>query len=184
MILPADTAYGIDSCVGIDPGPATGMCFLDYDRGNLVGRTLLQADGGSAAIVLKAMLSAYAGTGRVERRVASVERFVTGQSAGARGKPAEVTRQIVFELVEVLQMYGYQVTLRNAGDVKPWATDRRLQAAGVTGTTRAMHGNMNHAYDAARHCLYGAKDAGVVADPLHSLCGARLGTASTQRNVH
>jgi hypothetical protein len=29
-----------------------------------------------------------------------------------------------------------------------------------------MHGDMNHSYDAARHCLYGAHDAGVIADPL------------------
>jgi hypothetical protein len=29
-----------------------------------------------------------------------------------------------------------------------------------------MHGDMNHAYDGARHCLYGGHDAGVITDPL------------------
>ncbi len=51
----------IDSCIGIDPGPTTGMCFLDYISGHLVGKTLLQCDGGSAAVILKSMLYANYG---------------------------------------------------------------------------------------------------------------------------
>lgn len=160
----------IDSCIGIDPGPATGICFLDYRDGILAGRTLLQADAGSAAIVLTGMLTAYYVNARrtslapAGRRVASVERFVTGASAGSRGKAADVTRQLVMELAEVLQGHGYTVKLRNAGEVKPWASDKRLQAAGIV--TGALHGDMNHSYDAARHCLLGAVQAGITPDPL------------------
>lgn len=163
-VMPVDTVYGVDSCIGADPGPATGLCFLDYDNGKLVGRTLLQCDAGSSVIVLKGMLAAYYADGRVLRRTASVEQFRSGASAGSAVKGAQVTRQLVMELAEALQLYGYQVRIRPAADVKPWASDRRLTAAGVV--AGAMHGDMNHAYDAARHCLYGAKEAGVITDPL------------------
>lgn len=159
----------IDSCIGIDPGPATGMCFLDFENGRLVGRTLLQAVGADAPLVLKGMLHAYytetsLQEPRISRRVGSVEKFVTGASAGSRGTAADVTRQLVMELAEVLQMFGYRVNIRPAADVKPWATDKRLTAAAVV--TGKMHGDMNHAYDAARHALYGGHGAGVVTDPL------------------
>jgi hypothetical protein len=165
----AGDLHVIDSCVGCDPGPATGLCLLDYRDGHLVGRTLLQADAGSAAIVLRGLLHTYysdAGMPTIGRRIGSVEKFVTGQSAGSRGKAADVTRQLVMELAEVLQMFGYQVTIRPAADVKPWASNKRLVAAGIVPSEKGMHGDMNHAYDAARHALYGAKDAGVIADPL------------------
>jgi hypothetical protein len=109
--------------------------------------------------------SAWAGA-RIGRRVASVEKFLTGRGAGSTGKNADVTRQLVYELAEVLQMFGYTVTIRPAADVKPWATDKRLVAAQVVPSLKGMHGDMNHAYDAARHCLYGAKEAGVISDPL------------------
>lgn len=158
----------IDSCVGADPGPATGLCFLDYRDGRLVGRTLLQVDADSAVIVLKGMLLAYYnsdGMASFGKRVGSVEKFVTGRSAGSRGQGADVTRQLVMELAEVLQMFGYQVAIRPAADVKPWASDKRLVAAAITGA-KGMHGDMNHACDAARHALFGARDAGVIADPL------------------
>jgi hypothetical protein len=158
----------IDSCVGLDPGPATGMCFLDYNAGRLVGRSLIQAVGADAAVVLQGMLNTYY-SGKpypVGKRVASVEKFVTGRSAGSRGKPADVTRQLVYELAEVLEMFGYTVKIRPAADVKPWASDKRLVAAGVVPSLKGMHGDMNHAYDGARHCLFGARDAGIIQDPL------------------
>jgi hypothetical protein len=157
----------IDSCIGIDPGLSTGMCFLDYQDGQLVGRTLLTADGSSAGIVLKAMLLAYhtefSGNAHLNRRIGSVESWVDGPPAG--GKPAVVTRQLVMELAEALEMFGYAVTLRSAGQVKPWATDKMLEAAGITGAA-AFHGKQRDAFDAARHCLFGAKEAGVISNPL------------------
>jgi hypothetical protein len=162
----------IDSCVGCDPGPATGLCFLDYQDGRLVGRTLLQAEGSTAVIVLRGLLQAYYSDGaRHYRRVGSVEKFLTGAGAGSRGKNADVTRQLVYELAEVLQLFGYQVAIRPAADVKPWASSKRLVAAGIVSSEKGMHGDMNHSYDAARHCLYGAHEAGVIRDPL--IRGAR-----------
>jgi hypothetical protein len=160
----------IDSCIGCDPGPATGLAFLDFEGGRLVGRTLLQSEGATAVYVLKGLLLAYYGNDTaalpIGRRVASVEKFVTGQSAGSRGKNADVTRQLVMELAEVLELFGYVVRIRPAADVKPWATGKRLVAAGVYSSEKAMHSDMGHAADAARHCLYGARESGVVSDPL------------------
>jgi len=160
----AQPATVIDSCIGIDPGPATGICFLDYRSGVLAGRTLLQSEGATAMYVIQGLLDAYYPAEAARRRIASVERFVTGAGAGSRGKNADVTRQLVMELAEVLQGWGYTVKLRNAGEVKPWATDKRLQAAGIV--TGPVHGDMNHAYDAARHALFGAVETGVTPDPL------------------
>jgi hypothetical protein len=169
----------IDSCCGVDPGAATGICFLDYSGGQLVGRTLLTTDAASAPVVLKGLLYAYyggmkEGTSISEwlkqpvtgRRVGSVEKFVTGAGAGSRGKNADVTRQLVMELAEVLQLFGYQVRIRPAADVKPWASDKRLIAAGVGTKEYVARADFRHQVDASRHCLYGAHEAGVVADPL------------------
>jgi hypothetical protein len=150
--------------VGVDPGPATGICFLDYDKGRLAGRTLLQCDAASAVIVLRGMLTAFYADGRVLRRTASVEQFRTGTSAGSAGKGAQVTRQLVMEIAEMLQLFHYTVRIRPAADVKPWASDKRLTAAGAV--TGAMHGDMNHAYDAARHAIFEARSSGVIRDPL------------------
>ncbi len=156
----------VDSCVGVDPGPATGICIFDYSGGQLVGRTLLTTDGGSAVVVLKGLLEAYY-RDVPGKRVGALEKFVTGQSAGSRGKAADVTRQLVMELAEVLQLYGYRAVIRSAADVKPWATDKRLIAAGVPGGM-VSRTEFRHAMDAARHCLFGAREAGIITDPLAS----------------
>ena len=160
----------IISVIGIDPGPATGMCFLDYSNQfapyALVGKSLLQSDADSAPIVLKSMLHTYYGSqDLVGRRYASVEKFVTGRSAGSRGKSANVTRQLVMELTEVLQQFGYDVQIRSAAEVKPWATDKRLEAAGITGPA-AVHGQFRHSYDAARQALFSAVKDAKLRDPL------------------
>jgi hypothetical protein len=67
------------------------------------------------------------------------------------------------QFAEQLQMWGYRVTIKRcAADVKPWATDKRLEAAGMLGHTS----DMKHANDAARHALYTAKHDARMEDPL------------------
>lgn len=160
----------IDSSCGIDPGVTTGMAFLDYENGKLVGKTLLQCDADSAAVVLKGMLASYYRTDLVvplvSRRIGSVEAFREGRGAGTQGIPAAVTRQLVFELTELLQLFGYTVHIRPAADVKPWSSDRRLVAAQVAKDPKKINGEFRHAYDAARHSIYGSKTAGLIQDPL------------------
>jgi hypothetical protein len=153
-----------DSCIGADPGPTTGLCLLDYEGGRLTGRMLLQCDAASAPLVLRELLIARQNM-PAGKRAGSVEKFVTGASAGSRGKAADATRELVMELAEVLQLFGYRVSIRPAADVKPWAGNKRVAAA--LGIKEAqMTDSLRHAWDAARHCVYGARDAGIIADPL------------------
>lgn len=158
----------IDSCIGADPGPATGLMFMDYEDARLVGWSAITVPGQCAVVTLKAHILAYYAGNHVAKRVGSIEHFVTGQSAGSRGKAADVTRQLEMEIAEILQMFGYKTTIRPAADVKPWATDKRLVAAGiplsVVGRTE-----FRHAMDGGRHCIYGAREAGVIPDPLASV---------------
>lgn len=164
---------GILSVIGIDTGPTTGFCFLDYRVANGAVLpiqpctvTLLQADGKSADAVLEAMLARwYSAQSPIVGRFGAVEKFVSGRGAGSVGKAAEVTRQLVMELTERLQLHGYPVKIRSAAEIKPWATDKRLERAGIAGDS-TLHGKARDAYDAARHCLFAAVKDGKVRDPL------------------
>ena len=153
----------IISVIGCDPGPTTGISILDYYQGQLSVWTVLQVDGDSAQGVLEAILTRrQAALGdAVAKRYAQVEPFVTGQSAGTRGPKADYTRQEAFKLVELLQLWGYAVKLRKAGDIKTWASDKRLRTAGVLRPPENRHGN-----DASRHALYTAVHDAYLPDPL------------------
>jgi hypothetical protein len=157
------------SVVGIDPGPTTGLCFLDYQTGTLgippqPQVTLLQVDGYAADAVLEAMLARWYGTASpVDDRYAAVEKFVTGRSAGTKGPDAGVTRQLVMELTERLQLHGFPAKIRSAAEVKPWATNKRLERAGITCSGPTA---MRHSLDAARHALFAAVKDAKMKDPL------------------
>lgn len=163
------TVTEIDSCAGVDPGPTTGICLLDYAAGRLIGKTVLQVDGGSAAIVLGYLLAGIATSAAergvvIGRRAGSVERWVEGPAAGR--KHAKVTRQIEMECAEALELFGYPVRIRPAADVKPRWTSKRLVAAGLAADEKGLTDDLRHGWDAARHCLCGAREAGIIADPL------------------
>jgi hypothetical protein len=160
-------ALQVVSAIGIDPGPTTGICFMEFIEGGKYplpehNITLIQANAGTALRVTEAYLAQFYGDERIIKRVAGVEAFVTGQSAGTRGRNADLTRQYVMKFAEMLELFGYYVKIRKAGDVKPWATDKRLLRAGVP----KLPDSMRHSGDGARHCLFAAvKDAGM-RDPL------------------
>lgn len=164
---------GILSVVAVDSGAIVGMCFLDYRVSDGVPSpvpvtvTLLQADGRSADAVLEAMLARWYGmtNDTVVGRYGAVEKFVTGRGAGTKGTNADITRQLVMELTERLQLHGYPVKIRAATEIKPWATDKRLERAGIPGDS-TLHGKARDAYDAARHCLYAAVKDAHMKDPL------------------
>lgn len=56
----------------------------------------------------------------------------------------------------------YATKVRSAAEVKGWATDERLKAAGILDKLQGMR----HAKDAARHALFHAVRSGVLVDPL------------------
>lgn len=151
------------SCIGVDPGETWGISFLDYIGMNLAGSMQLQVDSNSALVLLETILKTYyADPSLVIGRFAGVEPFVTGYSAGTRGQAAEITRQAVFQAVELLQVWGYHVKTRKAADVKPWAEDKRLKALSIFREPTGMR----HANDASRQGLYVAKHDAYRPDPL------------------
>jgi hypothetical protein len=125
---------------------------------------MFQADADYVKDVLEAMLRDRTDP-RVAKKFAGVEAFRSGRSAGSTGKNADVTRQGVMELTELLQLYGYSVKIRAAGDVKPWSTDKRLIAAGLKGSA-GIHGKSRDAYDGGRQALYVARWDAFLRDPL------------------
>ena len=160
-------AVSLVSAIGIDPGPTTGICLMEFINGGAYpipehNITLIQASSGTALRVLEAYLAHFYGDERITGRVAGVEAFVTGQSAGTRGKNADLTRQYVMKFTELLELFGYYPKVRKAADVKPWATDKRLLRAGIP----KQPDSMRHSLDAARHCLYAAVKDAHQKDPL------------------
>lgn len=156
----------IVSIIGVDPGPTTGICFVDYVGSAIVGRTSIQVDGESGQLTLEAMLRAYYNDPEtVVKRYAGIEAFVTGQSAGTKGAAADYTRQGVMKFAEQLQIWGYHTKLRKKADIWTktggWATDKRLDRAGILRPPE-----MRHANDAGRHCLYTAVHDAFRPDPL------------------
>jgi hypothetical protein len=158
----------LTSVIGVDSGKSVGLGFLDYDGPVIVGVTVLQVEHASAAIVLDAMIARYyADAERVKYRFAGVESFVTGQGAGTKGKDAELTRNIVFELSQVLQTWGYHVEQRPAVTVKAWADNKKLEAIGVLGKNgRCSVSDLDHGCDATRHALYAATHDAYKPNPL------------------
>lgn len=161
------------SVIGVDPGPTTGFCFLDYVKLPLSDvyrpqpqSMLFQADGNSARTLLEDVLRGRESYGvEITKKFAGVEKFVTGRSAGTKGSNADVTRQLVMELTETLQLFGYKVKIRPAADVKPWATDKRLIAAGIKGAS-GIHGKGRDSYDGSRQALHVARWDAFLPDPL------------------
>ncbi|HEU4567679.1 MAG TPA: hypothetical protein VFR99_06550, partial [Marmoricola sp.] len=109
-----------------------------------------------------------------------VERFVVGRRSGRSSTAAagEVTRSMIGVLREVWEGFDSTSTgrlggrwfERSAANVKPWATDQRLQACVLPGGTSLwlQTAGMRHARDAARHALFAAVHDGGLPDPLSS----------------
>lgn len=77
--------------------------------------------------------------------VAAGEEFREGRGPGARQTGAAVTRAVIADLSQLRDWHW-----RPAATVKVWATDRRLQKAGLFDLTAKMA----DARDAARHAIF------------------------------
>lgn len=76
------------------------------------------------------------------------------------GFSASAMTKLITELHGIAAAAGHEVRVRPARDVKPWATDRKLEAAGLG--PAMFPAAMKHAKDAARHSLFAAcKDLGL-----------------------
>jgi hypothetical protein len=142
--------------VGIDPGPVVGVAVVCTNP--RFAPTVIQVNAGSVETVLEGWHTVYA-VGAL-----ATERFVVGPRAARSSTPAGGARARA--VVELLSGWAAEKGVphfrRSASEVKPWATDGRLAAAGLLELTKGMR----HARDAARHALFCAvKDYGLP-DPL------------------
>lgn len=163
---------GLRGALGIDPGPHTGLYAAWWDPRprpdgregwtleHCIARECAAAD---AAAALHEMLRGHEGDWPVH--TAGIEAFVARRkSVKLHGVRANHVVVQVSELTGVLAGYGIPVMARPAGMVKPWATDKRLEAAGLLEAA----GSSPHVRDAGRHLLFSACQAGLP-DPLSAM---------------
>jgi hypothetical protein len=146
--------------LGIDPGPGGGMVLGGWKPGEREAALALawqgsaeQAPGELALILAKYGLLITCG---------QIEEFRTGIGAGARGKSATATRGAIPVLVSLAAEHGIRLAVRHSSQVMPWASDRKLRAAGLYQVTTGKR----HSRAASRHCLYAACHDGGLPDPL------------------
>lgn len=154
---------GVACFIGCDPGSCTGIALAYYsnDGSGWVEPEAYQCNANSATALLAWLISKNQVT-RLPVR-AQVEEFRAGTGAGARGPDASVTRILVEKLAQVLRDAKVPYAVRSASEVKPWATDVRLERAGLIAVTSKMP---RDARDAMRHLLFTAVHDGGVPDPL------------------
>ncbi len=144
------------------PGITTGIAVAYWDGTSWLHAGAYQCDAGSAVGLVSWILEANEGPVPAACILAAVEEFRPGTGAGARGPNAKVTRDLVRDLVALLEQGGITVHVRPAATVKPWAGEARLRKAGFF---EICHG-MPHALDGFRHLVYAAVHDGGVSDPL------------------
>lgn len=153
--------------LGIDPGPIPGVVLLAIDDGRLFEHELLQCTQGIASRLVESLLKEDPHV----PALVQVERFVVSRRSGrsSTAKAGVATRELIGELRRVVEDLELTISReevrlvqRNASEVKAWATDQRLEAAGLLEATKGMR----HARDAARHALFAAVKSGALPDPL------------------
>jgi hypothetical protein len=155
--------------VGVDPGLTTGVFAVEFfdggDRRDRRSDPIAVQIHGSEGVL--SVVSTLLARSPLSDKVLAVEQFVVGARA-ARSSSAHagrVTRALISELGELEE----PVFTRTAALVKPWATDKRLHAAGLLDATKGMQ----HSRDASRHALYAAVHMGVTVDPLSKKAAAQ-----------
>jgi len=145
--------------VGVDPGPMPGICMLRYWPSMVRPTSAVYQCNHPAAVDLVEHLLLPG-----DRRVLAIERFVSGPRSSRLNSPAaaQITRELIAALTSLRAVLACEVVLRSAAEVKPWASETRLDACGLIETTRGMP----HARDAARHALHAAVWAAGQVDPL------------------
>lgn len=151
--------------IGIDPGPVPGIVMLT-PRGRRLGLDVVQCSSAMAQTVLYALLTDARMCQGTAPALVQIERFV---ARGRMTKDQRHTADMVARLQrEASDHAAVTVVLRSAANVKPWASDARLQSCITDGdqTLWTATAGMRHARDAARHALFVACRDGGVPDPL------------------
>ena len=155
--------------IGIDPGPSTGIAVLDLTVPVLAaGAEAFQVNASAACWLLQQILGP---SGLAARRVTvrgGIEGFAPGHGAGSVMRAGRLTRDQVRELEDTAGQAGVPLVTRYMGRVRPWATDKRLEAAGLL----ALTAGGNHCRAAMRHAIYCATHDCGYPDPLSRRGGA------------
>lgn len=148
--------------IGMDPGPTPGFVKLTYSDQRLLDIAVVQCSFNQALDVLEMwLLPLSKQRPRVERYFQG-EKFVISRGSYRSGSPGARTRELAGSAETLAITAGCVTTMRSASEAKAWASNGRLEAAGLYDATVGMV----HARDAARHALYTAcKDANIP-DPL------------------
>lgn len=151
--------------IGIDPGPTPGIVVIDSWPNGAQLVDVVQCSASVAGTVLVALLDTDVYD---DRAIVQIEDFVVGRSSMRSGRAGAQTRELIGSLVQTCTELSAVAVLRTASQVKPWATDRRLQAAVMSGDTNLWlaTAGMRHARDAARHALFCAVHDAGAPDPL------------------
>lgn len=152
----------IDNFIGVDPGPTPGIVHL-----NMFTRRweidVIQCTERTAPLMLWALLDSARNLLGMAHAVVQIEKFVIGRGSMKSGAAGATTRDLIGKLErEIRDLPNVTVVQRPAAQVKPWATDARLDKVGLLDATKGMR----HARDAARHALYAACKDGGIPDPL------------------
>jgi len=148
--------------LGVDPGPTTGIAALRYTDGRLAEVRVAQCCADWALPLLTGLgLLDPAQRGLI---VLAIERFVVGPRAAhsATAVAGQITRDLAGALIALGEPTRVLIRTRSAAEVKPWATDTRLDAAGLLAPTRGSA----HARDGCRHALFAACHDLGIPDPL------------------
>lgn len=146
-----------DYVLGVDPGETVGVCRLNCVGGLLTNVDIVQCNLSAAPAVIAGLITGIP----TERLTMAVESFVVGSRAArsTKARAGERTRLLIGWLKGEADSAGFKIVQRPASAVKPWASNERLKAAGITGVG-------GHSLDAARHALFEAVAAGYCPDPL------------------
>lgn len=138
--------------IGVDPGVTSGVALLVWRKVGpdvtFAGAEFVQVSHDLTVPVVELLIGMH----RDHMTYLAVERFVVGRASMRAGKAGEITRRLVGQLSNG-RVPSERLSLRSASEVKPWATDARLDAAGLLAPTKGMP----HARDAARHALVASR---------------------------
>lgn len=154
--------------IGIDPGPVPGVCLLrtpsPAGRPDKWHGELAQCTPTTMWALIAAWLDAY------DVRAIAIESYVVGPKAARVNDQAaqRATRDILGQL-RIAVPVAIPRYERRAVDVKTWASNKRLAAAGLL----IGGSSLVHARDAARHALFAACADFRATDPLSVKVGAR-----------
>jgi len=137
----------IRTVLGVDPGGTTGISLLDYraDRGYVLDTGMSVETGIDARRTFEIIKT----SAKVADFVA-VEKFIVGRRSTRSGSAAAGEK--ARELVGLVGTLPKPVARRTAAQVKKWATNKRLDAAGLLAPT-ASTVNHHDLRDATRHAL-------------------------------